>query len=79
MGLLVKVMYRSLTQSVFRLDRVKYISCDCLEKISVAVDSNDRAVLRLLVLVSAHTKLQNFVRICAWSILSLGANPPLAH
>jgi hypothetical protein len=43
MGPLVRVMYSGLTQSVFsvfKLDRVKSSSCDCSEKIPVAVDSN---------------------------------------
>jgi hypothetical protein len=35
---LVRVAYSDLTQSVFRLDRVKSSSCDCPEKIPV--DSN---------------------------------------
>jgi hypothetical protein len=35
MGPLVRVMYRGLTQSVFRLDRVKSSSCDCPAKIPV--------------------------------------------
>jgi hypothetical protein len=37
----VRVMYSGLTQSLFRLDRVKYSSCDCPAKIPVAVDYND--------------------------------------
>jgi hypothetical protein len=37
MGPLVRVTFFSLTQSVFRLDRVKSISCDCPEKIPVDV------------------------------------------
>jgi hypothetical protein len=36
------------------------------------------AALRLLVLVAAHPKLRSFVRLCAWSILSLGPKPPLS-
>jgi hypothetical protein len=40
MGLLVRVMYGNQTQSVFRLDRVKSSSFDCLAKIPV--DSNAR-------------------------------------
>jgi hypothetical protein len=40
MGPLVRVTYSGLTQSVFILDRVKSSSCDCPEKIPVAVDSN---------------------------------------
>jgi hypothetical protein len=38
MGPLVRVMYSGLTQSVFRLDRVKSSSCDCSARIFV--DSN---------------------------------------
>jgi hypothetical protein len=34
--------------------------------------------LRVLVLVAAHPRLQSFVRLCAWSILSLRPKPPLA-
>jgi hypothetical protein len=37
---LVRVTYRSLTQSVFRPDRVKSSSCDCPEKIPLDVCSN---------------------------------------
>jgi hypothetical protein len=37
------------------------------------------AALRVLVLVADHPKLQSFVRLCAWSILSLRPKPPLAH
>jgi hypothetical protein len=37
------------------------------------------AALRVLVLVAAHPKLQSFVQLCAWSILSLRPKPPLAH
>jgi hypothetical protein len=37
------------------------------------------AALRVLVLVAAHPKFWTFVRLCAWSILSLGPKPPLAH
>jgi hypothetical protein len=40
MGPLVRVTYSGLTQSVFRLDRVKSISCDCPENIPLDVDSN---------------------------------------
>jgi hypothetical protein len=40
MGPLVRVTYSGLTQNVFRLDRVKFSSCDCPEKIHVSVDSN---------------------------------------
>jgi hypothetical protein len=36
----VRVTYRSLTQSVFILDRVKSSSCDCPAEIPVDVDSN---------------------------------------
>jgi hypothetical protein len=35
--------------------------------------------LFLLVLVAAHPKLRSFVRLCAWSILSLGPKPQLSH
>jgi hypothetical protein len=59
MGPLVRVTYRGLSQSVFRLDRVKSSSCDCPEMISVDVDSN-AAALRVLVLVAAHPKLRSF-------------------
>jgi hypothetical protein len=37
---MVRLMYSGLTQSVFRLDRVKSSSCDCLAKIPVDEDSN---------------------------------------
>jgi hypothetical protein len=37
------------------------------------------AALHVLVLVVAHPKLWIFVRLCAWSILSLGPKAPLAH
>jgi hypothetical protein len=37
------------------------------------------AALRVLVLVAAHPKLWSFVRLCAWSILSLRPKPRLAH
>jgi hypothetical protein len=37
---LVRVIYSGLTQSVFRLDRVKFISCDCPEMIPVNLYSN---------------------------------------
>jgi hypothetical protein len=37
---LVRVLYSGLTQSVFRVDRVKSSSCDCPEKIPVDVYSN---------------------------------------
>jgi hypothetical protein len=37
---LVRVTYSGLTQSVFRIDRVNYTSCDCPEKIPVDVCSN---------------------------------------
>jgi hypothetical protein len=40
MGPLVRVTYSGLTQSMFRLDRVKSTSCDYPEKIPVPVDSN---------------------------------------
>jgi hypothetical protein len=40
MGPLVRVTYSCLTQSVFRLDRVKSSSCDCPEKVPVDVCSN---------------------------------------
>jgi hypothetical protein len=37
---LVRVTYRVLTQSLFRLDRLNSSSCDCPAKIHVSVDSN---------------------------------------
>jgi hypothetical protein len=37
------------------------------------------AALRVLALVAAHPKLRSFVQLFAWSILSLGPEPPLAH
>jgi hypothetical protein len=37
------------------------------------------AALRVLVLVAAHPKLRSFVRLCAWSILSLRPKLPIAH
>jgi hypothetical protein len=37
---LMRVMYRGLTQSVFRLDRVKSIYCDCTANILLDVFSN---------------------------------------
>jgi hypothetical protein len=39
-GLLGEKTYKGLTQSVFRLDRVKSSSCDCPAKIPVDVCSN---------------------------------------
>jgi hypothetical protein len=33
------------------------------------------AALRVLVMVSAHPKLRNFVRLCAWSMLSPRPKP----
>jgi hypothetical protein len=42
MGPLVRVTYSGLTQSVFRLDRVKSSSCDCPTKIPVDMYSNAR-------------------------------------
>jgi hypothetical protein len=39
-GPLGEVTYSGLTQSVFKLDRVKSSSCDCPAKIPVAFDSN---------------------------------------
>jgi hypothetical protein len=76
---LVRVTYSGLTQSVFRLDRVKSSSCDCPAKISVDIYPNTMAALRLLVLVAAHSKLRSFVRLCAWSMLLLRPKPSLAH
>jgi hypothetical protein len=78
MGPLVRVMYSGLTQSVFRLDRLKSSSCDCPEKIPVESNANARC-FKFLVLVAAHPKLQSFVQLYAWSILLLGPKPPLAH
>ena len=78
MGLLVRVMNSGQTQIDYTEE----------SEVSVLVTFQQRlgplwipvpADLRVLVLVSAHPKLRSFVRLCAWSILSLGPKPPLAH
>jgi hypothetical protein len=74
----VRVKYSGLTQSVFRVDRVKSSSCDCPAEIPVDVNSMPDAFI-VLALVAAHPKLRCFVRLCTWYILLFGPNPPLAH
>jgi hypothetical protein len=37
------------------------------------------AALLVLVLVAAHPKMQSFVQLCAWCMVSLRPKPPLAH
>jgi hypothetical protein len=78
MGPLVRVTYSGLTQSVFRLDRVKSSSCDCPEKIPMAVDSN-ACCFTCSSSGSSSSEVAEFVRLCTWSILLLGPKPPLAH
>jgi hypothetical protein len=74
MGPLVRVTYSSLTQRVFRLDRVKSTVLVILQKRSLWIFA-----LMPGALVAAHPKLWSFVRICAWSMLLLGLKPPVAH
>jgi hypothetical protein len=66
---LVGVMYSGLTQSVFRLDRVKFNSCGCTAR---SLWIKMPGAIRVLVLVAALSKLCSFVRLCAWSMLLLG-------
>jgi hypothetical protein len=78
MGPLVRVTYSGLTQSVLRLGRVKPSSCDCPGKIHVDVDSNVRCFTSFSS-GSSSPEVAEFVRLCAWSILSLGPKYLLVH
>jgi hypothetical protein len=50
-----------------------------VQQISILMCIPMPAALCDLVLVEFHPKLRSFVRLCAWSMLSLGSMPPLAH
>jgi hypothetical protein len=76
MGPLVRVTYSGLTQSVFRLDRMKSSSCDCPAKIPV--DSNASCFTYF----SSGSRTPEVVEFCPTLrlvYLSLGLEPPLAH
>jgi hypothetical protein len=74
----VRVTYSGLTQSVFILDRVKSSSCDCPAKIPVDVYSN-ASCFAYFSSGSSLPEVADFCQLCAWSILSLGPKPSLAH
>jgi hypothetical protein len=76
MAPLVTVMYSGLTQSAFRPDKVFLLT---VQRKSLLICALMSAALRLLGLVAAHLKFQSFVQFCAWSMLLLGHEPPLAH
>jgi hypothetical protein len=78
MGPLVRVTYSGLTQSVFILDRMKSISCDCPEKVPVDMDSNASCFI-CFSSGSSSLKVAEFCPTLRLVYLSLRPKPPLAH
>jgi hypothetical protein len=74
-GPLVRVKYSGLTQSVFRVDRVKSNSCDCPAEIPVDVNSNARCFYCF----SSGSSSPEVAVFCPTLRLLLGPKPPLAH